>query len=98
MAVVSLRRRTSIPFPVDMRLKLADGSTADVELPVEIWARSDHVDAAVPVRGRVTGLRLWPHGSVPDWDAANDAWGDAPAADPTGPVTTGGLTTSTVVP
>jgi hypothetical protein len=98
MVVVSLRRRTSIPFPVDMRLKLADGSTADVRLPVEMWARSDRVDAAVPVRGRVTGVRLWPHGSVPDWDPSNDTWGDAPAADPAGPVTTGGLTTSTVVP
>jgi hypothetical protein len=33
------------------------------------------------------GARLWPDATVPDWDAANDTWGDAPRADARGAVT-----------
>jgi aminopeptidase N len=91
-AMVALTKHTSIPFPVAIRFKLADGSTQDARLPVQIWTAGDRYTAAIPVRGRVVGARLWPDPSVPDWDAENDVWGDAPAADPLGPVTAGGLT------
>jgi hypothetical protein len=36
-------------------------------------------------------VRLWPDPTVPDWNAANDTWGTAPAGDGMAPVTTGGL-------
>jgi hypothetical protein len=45
----------------------------------------------IAVKGQVTGVRLWPDPTVPDWNASNDTWGEAPAADPRGPVTGGGL-------
>jgi hypothetical protein len=90
-AIVTLVKRTSIPFPVEIRFKLADGSTQDARLPVQIWTQGDRYTAAIPVRARVTGARLWPVPTVPDWDAENDTWGDAPAAEPVSPVTTGGL-------
>jgi hypothetical protein len=38
--VVAPSKRTSIPIPVVMRLRLADGSTQDVTLPVDVWARA----------------------------------------------------------
>jgi hypothetical protein len=88
-AVIQLSKHTSIPFPVEMRLKLADGTVKDVTLPVEIWAAGDTYEAMVPVDRKVVGVRLWPDPSVPDWQPANDKWGDAPAANPRGPVTTG---------
>jgi hypothetical protein len=91
-ARISLRRVTSIPFPVEMRLALSDGSTTDVKLPVEIWGTGDHYQALVPVKANVTGVRLWPDPSVPDWDSANDVWGKAPPADALGPVTRGRTT------
>jgi hypothetical protein len=59
---------------------------------VQIWTEGDRYTAAIPVRGRVVGARLWPDPSEPDRDAETDEWGDAPAADPLGPVTAGGLT------
>ena len=94
VAQVRLARRTSLVFPPAIRLRLADGSTQDVRLPVDIWARGvTTFVASVPVRAAVTGARLWPDPSVPDWNAANDTWGQAPAADPMGPVTAGGLST-----
>jgi hypothetical protein len=65
----------------------SDGSTEDFHLPAEIWARSDRFDAELPVRGKVTGVRLWPDPTVPDWNATNDTWGSAPSGDPPHPVT-----------
>ncbi len=91
-AVIGLRRNSSVPFPVRMRLRFEDNTMQDVTLPVEIWARSDRFDAVVQARGRVTGVRLWPDGVVPDWNTTNDVWGIAPPAAPaTAPSTTGGL-------
>ncbi|MFL5488570.1 MAG: M1 family metallopeptidase [Gemmatimonadaceae bacterium] len=87
LATISLRRLTSIPFPVRIRLAYTDGTTQDVSLPVNIWARGSQFDAVIPVRGPVIGARLWPDPSVPDWNVANDTWGRAPAGNPPGPVT-----------
>ncbi|HEY0778532.1 MAG TPA: M1 family metallopeptidase [Gemmatirosa sp.] len=94
IATVALRRYSSIPFPPILRLRLADGSTRDVRAPVDLWARpatGDRIEVSVSVPSPVTGARLWPNGSVPDFNPANDAWGNAPAADPIGPVTGGGM-------
>jgi hypothetical protein len=92
LAVVSLRRGSSVPFPVRMRFRFEDNTTQDVTLPVEIWARSDRHEAVTPVRARVIGVRLWPEGSVPDWNSGNDIWGTPPeAVAPTAASTTGGL-------
>lgn len=94
VADIRLVRRTSLVFPPALRLKLQDGSTQEVRLPVDVWRGGlSTFTASVAVRAPVAGARLWPDPTVPDWNAANDAWGDAPAADPLGPVTTGGLAT-----
>jgi hypothetical protein len=85
-AVVSLHRATPVVFPVRLRLKYANGTTADFNLPVNIWANGDQFDAIISVPFRVVGVRLWPDPSVPDWDSSNNSWGDAPASDPSLPV------------
>jgi hypothetical protein len=91
-AVIYLRRNTSIVFPVTLRLKLSDGSTQDVSLPVDIWARGRQFAATVAVRAAVTGARLWTDPFVPDWNPSNDTWGTPPpGAEAAGPATTGGL-------
>lgn len=84
---VSLHRHTSIVFPVTLRVGYSDGTTQDFKLPVEIWAAGDRFDAVLPVRGNVTGVRLWPDPSVPDWNPANDTWGNPPPANAPRPVT-----------
>jgi hypothetical protein len=89
VAEISLRRATSIPFPVTMRLKFNDASTQDVRLPVQIWTRTDRYLATIPVSRAVVGVRLWPDPNVPDWNTANDVWGSPPPAD-SKPVSTGG--------
>jgi hypothetical protein len=86
-AAITLRRNTSIVFPVRLRVAYADGATQDFSLPVTIWARGNRFDAVIPARGTVTGVRLWPDPSVPDWNPSNDTWGNPPTANPAGPVT-----------
>jgi hypothetical protein len=90
LAEVHLRRVTSVPFPVTMRLKFNDGSTQDVRLPVQIWTHSDRYTATLPVLRPVIGVRLWPDPNVPDWNSSNDVWGEAPAADRQAASTGGG--------
>ena len=86
-ATIALRQNTSIPFPVQLRVAYADGTTQDFSLPVNVWARGNRFDAVLPVRAPVTGVRLWPEPSVPDWNPSNDTWGNPPPANPAGPVT-----------
>ena len=91
VAEIELRRATSVPFPITLRLRFTDRSTQDVHLPVAIWARTDRYTAVVPVSKQVVGARLWPDPNVPDWNAANDAWGDAPPAEQRSASTGGGI-------
>jgi hypothetical protein len=84
---IFLRRTTPVVFPVRIRLKYANGTTADFDLPVNIWANGDRFDAVINAALPVVGVRLWPDPSVPDWDRSNDTWGDAPPSDPDLPVT-----------
>jgi hypothetical protein len=86
-ATIALRRNSSIPFPVRLRLAYSDGTTQDFSLPVNIWARGNRFDAILAVKGPVVGARLWPDPSVPDWNQSNNTWGNPPAANPAGPVT-----------
>jgi hypothetical protein len=94
IALIQLQKHTSIPFPVEMRLKLANGATQDVKLPVDVWFLGDVYTAAIPVKAPLAGVRLWPDGTVPDFNSSNDTWGVAPPADRPGVVTTGGLVSS----
>jgi hypothetical protein len=84
---IALHRFTSVVFPVVLRVRYEDGTTEDFKLPEEIWARSNRFDAELPARARVTGVRLWPDPSVPDWNPGNDVWGNAPPGDAPHPVT-----------
>jgi hypothetical protein len=86
-ATIALHRFTSVPFPVRLRVAYADGTTQDFSFPVDAWARGTRFDAVIPARTRITGVRLWPDPSVPDWNPSNDTWGTPPTANPPGPVT-----------
>lgn len=78
---LTVSRANGVLFPVEVRVKYADGSADDLAFPVEVWARGRTVRLSAAARGQVVGARLWPDATVPDWNAANDAWGAAPKAD-----------------
>ena len=79
--VLDVTRATNMILPVEVRLKYEDGSTEDLAFPVEAWGAGRSVQLVAAARGRVVGARLWPDGTVPDWKASDDTWGDAPRAD-----------------
>jgi aminopeptidase N len=91
VASIFLQRTTSIVFPVEMRLRLANGTTSDVRLPVDVWASGMDIEAQFPVTARVVGVRLWPDRVAIPARSDHDTWGNAPPADPPGAATTGGL-------
>ncbi|HEX5436167.1 MAG TPA: hypothetical protein VFW98_03335, partial [Gemmatimonadaceae bacterium] len=93
VATIALTKHTAVPFPVELRLQLANGSTQNLDLPVDIWYQGDHYSTQIAVKAKVTGARLWPDPTVPDFQPNNDTWGNPPPADPLKPATTGGLTT-----
>ena len=93
IGVVTLTRHTPIPYPITMRVGYADGTSEDLRFPVDVWSQGRTYQASFAARGTVTGVRLWPGGYVPDWDATNDTWGKAPPADPAGSSSSGGLMT-----
>jgi hypothetical protein len=89
-AVIALRRNSSVPFPVKLRLRFSDTSIQDVSLPVEIWSRGERYEAVIAVKAPVTGARLWPDGVVPDWNSTNDVWGTPPTTTATTAASTAG--------
>ena len=90
-AVIALRRNTSVPFPIRLRLLFKDNSTQDVAMPVEVWSRGERFEAVIAVKAPVIGARLWPDGVVPDWNPTNDAWGTPVTGPPAPAATSGGL-------
>jgi aminopeptidase N len=85
-AAVYLRNVTGAPFPVTIRVKYKTGKTQDVTFPADIWATDSTFQAIVPAPDVVTGVRIFPDPTVPDWNTGNKTWGDAPAGDPPHPV------------
>jgi aminopeptidase N len=90
-AVIALRRTTSVPFPIRLRLLFRDNSTQDVSMPVEVWSQGERIEAVIAVKAPVIGARLWPEGVVPDWNPTNDAWGTPVPSTTATATTTGGL-------
>jgi hypothetical protein len=90
-AVIALRRTTSVPFPIRLRLLFRDNSTQDVSMPVEVWSQGERIGAVIAVKAPVIGARLWPEGVVPDWNPTNDAWGTPVPSTTATATTTGGL-------
>jgi hypothetical protein len=86
-STIVLKNVTKVPFPVTMRVKYASGKVQDIKLPVDIWAQGDTFEAVVIDPEGVSGVRLWPDPTVPDWDEKNNTWGDAPEGEPLKPLT-----------
>lgn len=84
---LEVARRTGVVLPPAVRVRYEDGTTEDFRFPVDVWARGASVSLSASARGKVVGARLWPDGTVPDWNPANDTWGAAPRADPPRPIT-----------
>ncbi|MFL5402238.1 MAG: M1 family metallopeptidase [Gemmatimonadales bacterium] len=84
---VYLRSATSMPMPVELDLRLDDGTTQRLSLPVDVWLGGGRYTAVVPGPRKVVGVTLDPKNVYPDVRRENNRW-DAPKtaeAAPTSP-------------
>jgi Peptidase family M1 domain len=88
---VHLRNVTPMPMPVELDLRMDDGTTQHLSLPVEVWQGGPAYTAVVPGPRKVVGVTLDPKNLYPDvhrennrWDARRTASGAVPAPGNTG--------------
>ena len=65
--------RGEAPMPVRLAITLADGSTIQREIPVDVWLRGRRT-AEITVPGTVTRVEIDPERWFPDVDRGNNAW------------------------
>ncbi len=77
---VHLRSAGSVPMPVELDLRLEDGTAQHLRLPVEIWYGGDQYTLLVPGPKRVVGASIDPRSGYPDVRRENNAWMARPGA------------------
>jgi hypothetical protein len=75
-AVVHLSNRGTMVMPAEVALTFADGRTTTVKLPVEMWNLGSRFDYRVAEKGTVRRAVVDPRGVMPDFDRANNSWGN----------------------
>jgi hypothetical protein len=88
---VHLRTVTAMPMPVELDLRMNDGTTRHLSLPVEVWQAGPRYTAVVPGPTTVEGVTVDPKNLYPDvrrennrWDARRTAAGAVPPQGATG--------------
>jgi hypothetical protein len=73
-ALVTVANRDKFAMPATLRVTYADGSTADVRVPVATWMQ--HTQFAVPVAGdkRIRSATIDPAGVLPDANRSNNTF------------------------
>src|SRR5436309_370021 len=64
----------ALPMPVDLRVTLANGSTEDVRLPVEIWWLGNHYVYERKFAADVVKVEIDPGQNFPDVRRENNVW------------------------
>jgi Peptidase family M1 domain len=76
---VYLRSASPMPMPVELDLRLEDGTSRHLSLPVEIWYAGSRYTALIPGPQRVVGATIDARNFYPDVRRENNSW-MAPAA------------------
>jgi hypothetical protein len=74
---VYLRSATPMPMPIELDLRINDGTTQHLSLPVEVWEGGPQYTAVVPGPKTVVGVTVDPKKLYPDVRRENNRW-DAP--------------------
>ena len=74
---VYLRSATPMPMPVELDLRMNDGTTQHRSLPVDVWQGGNQYIAVVPGPKTVVGVTVDPKNLYPDVRRENNRW-DAP--------------------
>ena len=71
---VHLRSASAMPMPVELDLRLEDGTTRHLSLPVEIWYGGSQYALIVPGPKRVVGATIDARNRYPDVRRENNSW------------------------
>jgi peptidase M1-like protein len=77
---VYLRSATPMPMPVELDLRMEDGSSRHLSLPVEIWYTGSRYTLLVPGTKRVVGAAIDARNFYPDVHRENNSWLSSPVA------------------
>ncbi|MCR9228639.1 MAG: M1 family metallopeptidase [Flavobacteriaceae bacterium] len=72
--VVVLDNRQAIPMPVKMLATYGDGSTENIDLPVEIWMKGNSWNHYLKTDKTLRSLVIDPERLLPDINSSNDVW------------------------
>jgi hypothetical protein len=73
-ATIHLVNRGAMVMPAELAITFADGTTAIVRLPVEMWNLGARFGYRVPGGHRPTAVVVDPRAALPDVDRANNRW------------------------
>ena len=71
---VHLRSASSVPMPVELDVRMEDGTARHLSLPVEIWYAGNEYTVEVPGPGRVVGATIDARNRLPDVRRENNSW------------------------
>ena len=71
-AIVTLENIGQLPMPVQLELKFKDGTSQNLNLPVEIWKRNIEWTFEVPSTKEIISVQLDPKGSLPDANVSDN--------------------------
>ncbi len=71
---VHLRSATPMPMPVELDLRMNDGTTQHLSLPVDVWEGGPQYTAVVPGPKTVVGVTVDPKKLYPDVRRENNRW------------------------
>jgi hypothetical protein len=61
-------------MPSTLKVTFDDGSTADVQVPVEAWMRNKELAVSVPGGKHIKSAAIDPQGLLPDVNRANNTY------------------------
>ncbi|WP_407660196.1 M1 family metallopeptidase [Mesonia profundi] len=72
--LIKIEKVAEIPMPVKLLVKMEDGSSKLIDLPVEIWQRGDTWEHFMATDGEIKSVEFDPQKKVSDIDGMNDRW------------------------
>jgi peptidase M1-like protein len=73
-SLVYLRSATAMPMPVELDLRMDDGTTQQLSLPVDVWYGGGRYAAVVSGPKKVVGVTVDPKNYYPDVRRENNRW------------------------
>ncbi len=77
-ALVGLDTKGWLLMPATLEVRLANGGSMRVTVPVETWMKGDHTEIALPTHDKVKSVLLDPDNRLPDIDRSNNRLDLAP--------------------